>query len=57
MANGIRKGNQRGFNKGRSSKFRVGSRIRQTPKQGRRTYRPKRCGINNKVEDISPKKK
>ena len=31
MANGIRTGDLRGFNKGRSSKFREGSRIRQTP--------------------------
>ena len=46
-----------GFNKGRSSKFREGSRVRQTPEEGRRTYRPKRCGNNNnnKDEDNSPK--
>ena len=31
MANGIRTGNPNGFNKGRSSKFRVGSWVRQTP--------------------------
>ena len=37
-----------GFNKGRSSKFREGSRVRQTPEEGRRTYRAKRCGNNNK---------
>ena len=43
------------FNKGRSSKFRVGSRVRQTPEEGRRTYRPKRCGNNNKDKDNSPK--
>ena len=43
------------FNKGRSSKFRGGSRVRQTPEEGRRTYRPKRCGNNNKDEDNSPK--
>ena len=30
MANGIRTGDARGFNKGRSSKFGEGSRIRQT---------------------------
>ena len=41
----------RGFNKGRSSKFREGSRVRQL----RRTCRPKRCGNNNKHEDNSPK--
>ena len=51
MANGIRTGNPRGFNKGHSSKFREGSQIRQTPEEGRRTYRPKCCGNNNKDED------
>ena len=55
MANGIRTGDPRGFNKGRSSKFRVGSRVRQTPEERRMTYRPKRCGNNNKDEDNSPK--
>ena len=35
MANGIRTGDSRGFNEGRSSKFRVGSRVRQTPAEGR----------------------
>ena len=57
MANGIRTGDPRGFNKGRSSKFREGSRVRQTPEEGRRTYRPKRFGNNNnnKDEDNSPK--
>ena len=42
----------RGFNKGRSSKFREGSRVRQTPEEGRRTYWPKRCGNNYKDEEI-----
>ena len=56
MANGIRTGDPRGFNKARSSKFCEGSRVRQTPEEGRRTYRPKRCGNNNKDEDNSPKK-
>ena len=55
MANGIRTDDPRGFNKGRSSKFFEGSRVRQTPEEGRRTYRPKRCGNNNKDEDNSPK--
>ena len=55
MANGIRTGDPRELNKGRSSKFREGSRVWQTPEEGRRTYRPKRCGNNNKDEDISPK--
>ena len=54
MANGIRTGDPRGFNKGRSSKFREGSRVRQTPEEGRTTYRPKRCG-NNKDEGNSQK--
>ena len=40
---------------GRSSKLREGSRFRQTPEEGRRTYRPKHCGNNNKDEDNSPK--
>ena len=35
MANGIRTGDIRGFNKGCSSKFREGSRVRQTPEEGR----------------------
>ena len=51
MVNGIRTRDPRGFNNGRSSKFRVGSRVRQTPEEGRRTYRPKCCGNNNKDED------
>ena len=55
MANGIRTDDPRGFNKGRSSKFRVGSRVRQTPEEGRRTYQPKRCGNNNKDGDNSTK--
>ena len=44
-----------GFNKGRDSKFREGSRVRQTPEEGRMTYQPKRCGNSNKDEDKSPK--
>ena len=55
MANGIRTGDSNGFNKERSSKFREGSRVQQTPEEGRRTYRPKRCGNNNKDEDNSHK--
>ena len=54
MANGIRTGDRRGFNKGRTSKFREGSRVQQTPKEGWRTYRLKRCENNNKDEDNSP---
>ena len=41
--------------KGRSLKFREGSRVQQTPEDGRRTYRSKHCGNNNKDEDNSPK--
>ena len=55
MANGIRTGDRCRFNKGRSSKFRERSWVRQTPEEGRRTYRPKRCGNNNKDEVNSPK--
>ena len=55
MANGIRTDDPRGFNKGRSLKFREGSRVRQTPEEGQRTYRPKHCGNNNKDEDNSLK--
>ena len=33
MAHGIRTGDPRGFNKGRSSKFREGFRVRQTPEE------------------------
>ena len=54
MANGIRTDDPRGFNKGHSSKFRVGSQVQQTPKECWRAYRLKRCG-NNKDEDNSPK--
>ena len=55
MANGIRTSDPCGFNKGRISKFHEGSRVRPTPEEGRRTYRPKRCGNNNKDEDNNPK--
>ena len=55
MANGIRSNDPRRFNKGRSSEFREGSRVRQTSEEVRGTYRPKRCGNNNKDEDNSPK--
>ena len=55
MANGIRTSDPHGFNKGPNSKFRKGSRVRQTTEEGRRTYRPKCFGNNNKDEDNSPK--
>ena len=50
MAYGIRRGEPHGFNKGRSLKFREVSRVRLTPEEGRRTYRPKRYGNTNKDE-------
>ena len=53
MANGIRTDDPRGFSKGRRSKFREGSQVRQTT-EGPRTYRPKRRGNNNKDENNSP---
>ena len=55
MTNGIRTGNPRGFNKGRSLKFREGSLVRQTPEEGRRTYRPKCCEITIKMKTIGRK--
>ena len=36
-------------------KFCEGSQVRQTPEEGRRTYRLKCCRNNNKDEDNSPK--
>ena len=41
--------------KGHRSKFRVGFQVQQTPEVGWRTYRPNRCGNNNKDKDNSPK--
>ena len=55
MANEIRTGDPHGYNQIRSSKFRVGSRVQQTPEEGRRIYRAKRCGNNNNDEDYSSK--
>ena len=55
MANGIRTSDLHGLNKGGGLKFCVGSRVRQTPEEGRRTYRPKHSEYNNKDEDNSPK--
>ena len=54
MANEIRTGEPRGFNKVRSSEFREGSRVRQTPKKGRRTISAETLS-SNKDEDNSPK--
>ena len=55
MVNRIRTDDPRRFNKGHSSKFCVGSTVQQTPEEGQRTYRLKRCGNNNGDEDNSPK--
>ena len=55
MANGIRTGDPSGFNKGCGSKFRKGSRVRQTPEEGLMTYRSKHCKNENKDEDNSQK--
>ena len=55
MANGIKTGNPHGFNKRHSLNFGEGSRVQQTPEEGRRTYRLKCCGNNYKDEDNSPK--
>ena len=52
MANGIRTGDPCGFNKRRSSKFCVGSRVRQTPEEGRRTKLAKRGGNTIKMKTI-----
>ena len=54
MANRIGTGDPSSFNKGNSLKFHEGFRVRQTPEEGRRTYRPTH-GNNNKEEDNSPK--
>ena len=56
MVNGIRTSEQRRLNKGRGSKFCVGSGVRKnTPEERQRTLRPKRCEYNNKAEDDSSK--
>ena len=55
MANGIRTGDLRGFNKRCSLKFHVGYQVRQTPEEGRRAYQPKCCGNKKKDEDNCPK--
>ena len=55
MSNGIRTCDLRGFNKGRSSKFHGGSRVRKIPIEGQGTYRLKRCGNNHKDKDNIPK--
>ena len=37
------------------NRYAMCSRVRQRPEEGRRTYRLKRCGNNNKDEDNCPK--
>ena len=55
MVNEIRTIYARELNKGIGSMFRVSSRVRQdTPEEGWRTHRPKRCEYTNKIEDNSP---
>ena len=50
----MRTGDPSGFNEGPSSKFHVGSQVRQTPEEGWMTYQAKCNGNNNKDEDNSP---
>ena len=55
MVIGIRTNDPHELTKERGSMFCVGSRVRQTPEEGRWTYQPKRCGNNNEDEENSPK--
>ena len=56
MINGIRASDSRSLNKGGGSKFHEVSTVRQeTPEEGRRLLRQKRCEYNNKDEDNSLK--
>ena len=56
MVNGIRASDSRGLNKGRGSKFRVGSRVQEEiPEESRGKYGPKRCKYKNKNKDNIPK--
>ena len=48
MVNGIRANEPQVLNKGSWD-------LKATPEEGWRTYLPKRCEYNNKVEDNSPK--
>ena len=55
MFNEIRTIYPHGLNKGFSSRFSVGSRVRhETPEEDQRIHRPKRCKHNNEDEDLSP---
>ena len=55
MANGIKTGDPRGFNKGCSSKFHVGSQLQQTPEEGRRTIGRNIVEITIKMKTIVQK--
>ena len=56
MVNGNRASDPRELNKGRGSKFQVGSCVRQeTPEEDRRIYRSKRREYKNKDKDNRPK--
>ena len=56
MVDGIRASGTQGLNKRRGPKFHVGSLVPQeTPEEGRRIHKPKRCEYSNKDEDNSPK--
>ena len=50
MANGIRTGEPRGLNEGRSSKFRVGFRVRQTPEEAIKKKTIVRNDKNQKIQ-------
>ena len=52
MANGIRTGDSRGFNKGCSSKFCVGPRVRQTLEEGQRHIGRNVVEITIKIKTI-----
>ena len=52
MVNGIGTSDPCGLNKVLGSKFRVGSRVRQKPEEGRRTYRPKRYEYKNEDNSV-----
>ena len=55
MVNKIGTSDTCGLNKGRGSKFHVGSWVQKIPKEGQRTYWLKRCEYNTKDEDNSLK--
>ena len=56
MVNRIRASDTPRLNKRHSSKFCLGSQVQQEiPEEGQRTYQPKRCEYDNKVEDNNSK--